>query len=73
VLVAYDGPAKTSAELNARASVLQREHNLRYPLNGMIAGRSAEVTAPRARVYTDDFAPVGYHDRDRECRAGDRR
>ena len=73
VLVAYDGPAKTGAQLNARAAALQSAHSLRYPLAPMIAGRRADVAAQGARVYTDDFAPVGYQDRDRQCRAGARR
>lgn len=74
VLVAYDGAAKTNAQLTTRATALQQAHRLRYPLAPMIAARRANATAPRsARVYTDDFAPVGYQDRDRECRAGDRR
>ncbi|GAM99444.1 spermidine synthase-like protein [alpha proteobacterium U9-1i] len=68
VLVAYDGPAKTQAQLTQRATALQQAHRLRYPLAPMIATRRANATST-ARVYTDDFAPVGYHDRDRECRA----
>jgi hypothetical protein len=72
VLVAYDGPAKTQAQLTQRATALQQAHRLRYPLAPMIAARRANATST-ARVYTDDFAPVGYHDRDRQCRAGDRR
>ena len=73
VLVAYDGPLKTSQQLSARARALQSEHDLRYSLTSMLRER-AVVAAPRgARVYTDDFAPVGYQDRDRQCRAGGRR
>jgi spermidine synthase len=73
VLVAYDGPAKTNAQLIQRATQLQRQYNLRYPLRPMITGRRANVNGGRARPYSDDFAPVGYRDRDRECRASARR
>lgn len=73
VLIAYDGPAKTVAQLSARATALQDAYRLRYPLAPMLSGRRADVTAANARVYTDDFAPVGYQDRDRECRAAGRR
>lgn len=59
VLVAYDGAAKTAAQLNARAAQLQTSYQLRYPLAPMIAGRRADVSS-RGRVLTDDFAPVEY-------------
>jgi spermidine synthase len=70
VLVAYDGPRKTDQQLRARASQLQSAHDLRYPLGPMLDGRTIVAAPSGSRVYTDDFAPVGYHDRDRECRAG---
>jgi spermidine synthase len=69
VLIAYDGPAKTEAQLAARAEALQRAHNLRYPLAAMLPARTADATS-QERPFTDDFAPVGYYDRDRRCRAG---
>lgn len=73
VLIAYDGPAKGSQELAARANELHGSNTLRYSLNSMLRER-AIVAPPRgARIYTDDFAPVGYQDRDRQCRAGGRR
>jgi spermidine synthase len=72
VLVAYDGPAKTEAQLTARAAQLQTASRLRYPLAPMIRGRRANVAAGEARPFTDDFAPVGYRDLDRRCRTGRR-
>jgi spermidine synthase len=70
VLMAYDGPAKSDAQLRERANALQAAHNLRYPIAPMLNQRRANVTAAGARPFTDDFAPVGYYDRDRRCRAG---
>lgn len=74
VLVAYDGPAKTNEQLNARAAALQTAHRLRYPLATMLRGRvaNAGANAGQARPFTDDFAPVGYRDLDRRCRTGRR-
>lgn len=60
VLVAYDGPAKTAAQLNARAAALPTARPLRYPLPAMLARRQADVPAGPGRVLTDDFAPVEY-------------
>jgi spermidine synthase len=60
VLVGYDGPAKTTAQLNARAAALQTSRPLRYPIPAMIARRQADVPAGPGRVLTDDFAPVEY-------------
>src|SRR5262249_49482465 len=60
VLVAYDGPPKTAAQLNARAATLQSAYRFRYPLAAMIAQRRADVHPPGGRILTDDFAPVEY-------------
>jgi spermidine synthase len=60
VLVAYDGPAKTAAQLTARATALQTAHRLRYPLGPMLAGRRANVTGQGGQVLTDNFAPVEF-------------
>lgn len=69
VLVAHDGPAKSDAQLRARADALQTAHKLRYPLATMLADRSAGVIS-KEKPFTDDFAPVGYMDYDKRCRAG---
>jgi spermidine synthase len=70
VLIAYDGAARADADLRMRASELQQAHALRYPLDEMLAARQA-VVAAEASPFTDDFAPVGYGDYDRRCRAGE--
>lgn len=69
VLVAHDGAAKTDAGLRARALELQQAHQLRYPLESMLSMRRANAPA-KGQPFTDDFAPVGYGDYDRRCRAG---
>jgi spermidine synthase len=73
VLMAYDGAAKGDAQLRERAQALQAAHNLRYPIAAMLQHRHANVSAAGAQPFTDDFAPVGYYDRDRRCRARQRR
>ncbi|HWA01488.1 MAG TPA: fused MFS/spermidine synthase [Caulobacterales bacterium] len=60
VLVGYDGPAKSAADLNARAAALRTTKPLRYPIPAMVAQRQADVPRGRGRVLTDDFAPVEY-------------
>lgn len=69
VLIAYDGAAKTNAQLVARGRALQQTFALRYPLEPMIAERRSSVTSAED-AYNDDFAPVGYMDQDRRCRTG---
>jgi spermidine synthase len=58
VAVAYDGPAKTSAQLRERAEAVQTANNLRYPIPAMVARRRPATGRVTARVLTDDFAPV---------------
>lgn len=57
VVVAYDGPRKTPAQLAARAAVLQNEHRLVYPLGEFMPERRI-LTRSSGKVLTDDFAPV---------------
>jgi spermidine synthase len=57
VLVAYDGPTRTQAELKARAEALQKEHKFLYPLDVFLPERRAVMRSP-GKVLTDDFAPV---------------
>jgi spermidine synthase len=57
VLVAYDGPRRTDAELAARAAEVQGRHKLKYHLDKVIPER-APVTRSKGKVLTDDFAPV---------------
>ncbi len=57
VTVAYDGPKRPQVELQARAAVLQQQHNFVYPLAAFL-GERRTVTRSRGKVLTDDFAPV---------------
>jgi spermidine synthase len=57
VLVAYDGPKLTKAQISARAAELQAEHKLRYPIGSIIPERVV-LTRSTGKVLTDDFAPV---------------
>lgn len=58
VAVAYDGPAKTTAQLQARAGQLQTSYRFRHPLQPLFAARRTVPARPPGRVLTDDFAPV---------------
>ena len=69
VLIAHDGAAKSDAQLRGRAQELQQAYALRYPVSEMLPNRRAGVESA-ALPFTDDFAPVGYTDLDRRCRAG---
>jgi spermidine synthase len=70
VLIAHSGEARSDAQLRARARELQEKHALRYPIEPMLSGRRAGVVVD-ATPFTDDFAPVGYTEYDRRCRAGE--
>jgi spermidine synthase len=70
VLVAHDGAARSNEQLLERADALQQAHRLRYPIADMLRGRRSNVVATGVQPFTDDFAPVGYYDQDRRCRAG---
>ncbi len=58
VAIAYDGPAKTAAQLQARAGQLQGAHRFRHPIQPLLAARRIVPARPSGRVLTDDFAPV---------------
>jgi spermidine synthase len=58
VAVAYDGAAKTSAQLRARAQALQQAHNFRHGLPQLLSARQVAPARVNGRVLTDDFAPV---------------
>lgn len=58
VAVAYDGPAKTAAQLTARANALQTAHRFTHPLPAMLSRRNGVSAPERAQVLTDNFAPV---------------
>jgi predicted membrane-bound spermidine synthase len=59
VLVGYDGPKLTDAQLAARAAGRQAQYHFRYDLTALVRTRNSAVPAnPHATVLTDNFAPV---------------
>jgi spermidine synthase len=63
VTVAYAGKARSNADMLAAAQARQESHRFRYNLVAMLAERRRFVSGDgtvdlRARVLTDDFAPV---------------
>lgn len=58
VVIAYDGPAKTSEELTARARQLDEAYRFRYPQTAMLQGRTLPTQQIGVKPLTDDFAPV---------------
>jgi len=63
VTIAYDGPKRSLADIQAAAAERQKALKLRYDLTKLMAQRrelSPEVgtISPDAKVLTDDFAPV---------------
>jgi len=64
VTVAYDGPPRTAQDLDRTARERDSTYNLRYSLLDMLAQRKqvpiegGTVIDPKAKVLTDDFAPV---------------
>jgi len=58
VAVAYDGPRRTKEQLAARAEALQKEYRFRYPLPLFVPERVVATRNVKAKVLTDDFAPV---------------
>jgi spermidine synthase len=61
VIVAYNGPEKTDAEVAALAQQRQAKYAFRYDLPKLIAERRYEPSwDDNAKPLTDDFAPVEY-------------
>ena len=64
VTVAYDGPPRNADDLDRTARERDSAYNLRYSLHDMLAQRKqvpiegGTVIDPKAKVLTDDFAPV---------------
>lgn len=57
IAMAYDGPAKSSAALAARATALQNQYRFTHPLPQLVRARRTPPKSAR-RPLTDDFAPV---------------
>ena len=59
VLVGYDGPRLSDAELVRRASLRQAQFKFRYDLPSLVRGRDSNpAVSGKGKVLTDDFAPV---------------
>ena len=59
VIVSYDGPRLSDAELTRRAKLTQATYGFRYSLPTLVAGRDSNPpTASGGSILTDDFAPV---------------
>jgi spermidine synthase len=58
VTIAYDGPPRSSGDLDRTARERDGAYNLRYSLHDMLSRRQSTVIDPSAKILTDDFAPV---------------
>ena len=59
VLVGYDGPRLSDAELARRAGLRQAQFKFRYDLPSLVRGRDSNpAISGKGKVLTDDFAPV---------------
>jgi spermidine synthase len=58
VIVAYDGPSRSEADLMASAEERQHQFRFKYSLPDLISQRQVLTRVPDAQVLTDDFAPV---------------
>jgi spermidine synthase len=60
VVVAYDGPRKTPAELHEIAAQRQAKYGFRYDLTKLLGERFDPKIDKSAKALTDDFAPAEY-------------
>jgi spermidine synthase len=60
VVVAYDGPRKTAAELKKIAEERQAQYKFRYELPKLLGEQFNPNVDWSKRALTDDFAPVEY-------------
>lgn len=58
VAIAYDGPARKSADLARDAAAQQAARKFKHPLAPILALRETARLNPNARALRDDFAPV---------------
>jgi spermidine synthase len=58
MIVAYDGPPRSEADLMASANQKQVRFGFKYSLPDMVSQRQVLAQLPKAQVLTDDFAPV---------------
>ncbi|HUT49375.1 MAG TPA: fused MFS/spermidine synthase [Alphaproteobacteria bacterium] len=62
ITVVRNGPPLSAHAATLRAETLQAKHTFRYDLRILMQGRRKMGIGPRARVLTDDFAPVNLYD-----------
>jgi spermidine synthase len=62
ILVAAPTPAPSTQMLMERAVALQKQHQFRFPLPSLVAGRDTNRNAAGGELLTDDFAPVGLYE-----------
>ncbi len=62
ITVVHQGPPLPLAEARIRAAARQRMYKFRYDLPAILSRRTVFEIAPKARVLTDDFAPVNLYD-----------
>jgi spermidine synthase len=62
VPVATSMPEPSTDILMQHATALQGEHQFRYPLPNLVAGRQIDLNVPGGELLTDDFAPVGLYE-----------
>ncbi len=60
VIVAYNGPEKTDAEVDQMAAERQATYGFRYNLPGLLKNRYHPTWNEAATPMTDDFAPVEF-------------
>jgi len=62
ITLVRNGPPLSVFDATKRAETLQAKHKFRYDLRILMQGRRKMGIGPRARVLTDDFAPVNLYD-----------
>ena len=62
ITVVRNGPPLPIKEATLRAEALQAKYKFRYDLRVILQNRKDAWVSPRARVLTDDFAPVNLYE-----------
>jgi predicted membrane-bound spermidine synthase len=62
ITVVRNGPPLSVYEATKRAEARQAQYKFRYDLRILLQGRRKVAIGPRARILTDDFAPVNLYE-----------
>ncbi|MEJ2120692.1 MAG: fused MFS/spermidine synthase [Alphaproteobacteria bacterium] len=62
ITVVRNGPPLSVYEATKRAEARQAKYKFRYDLRILLQGRRKVAIGPRARILTDDFAPVNLYE-----------